>query len=128
MRLAGEEARELRHSFIGTEHILLALARETQGGAAQALAGLGVDHARIRTAVVRMIGPGVEGPEDELAFTGPAQAVISRARAEASIRDQPEVGTEHILLALVHERSGAAARILIQLDADPEAIRSALSS
>lgn len=128
MRLAGEEARELRHSFIGTEHILLALARETDGGAAQALATLGVDHARIRTAVVRMMGLGVESPVGEIAFTGRAQDVIDRARAEAAIRDQPEVGTEHILLALVHERSGAGARILLQLEADPEAIRAALSS
>lgn len=128
MRLAGEEARELRHSFIGTEHILLALARESDGGAGQALATLGVDHARIRTAVVRMMGLGIEAPEHELFFTGRAQDVIDRARAEASLRDQPQVGTEHILLALVHERSGAAARILLELDAEPAAIRSALSS
>ncbi|HET6870349.1 MAG TPA: Clp protease N-terminal domain-containing protein [Solirubrobacteraceae bacterium] len=128
MRLAGQEARELRHSFIGTEHILLALARESDGGAGRALATLGIDHARIRTAVVGMMGLGVEAPEGELAFTGRAQDVIDRARAEASIRDQSQVGTEHILLALVHERSGAAARILLQLDADPAAIRSALAS
>jgi ATP-dependent Clp protease ATP-binding subunit ClpC len=128
VRLAAVEARELRHSFIGTEHILLALAREPEGGAARALATLGVDHGRIRTAVVRMMGLGVEAPEGELAFTGRAQDVIDRARAEASIRDEAQVGTEHILLALVHESTGAAARILLQLDADPEAIRAALAS
>ncbi|MGN6872479.1 MAG: Clp protease N-terminal domain-containing protein [Solirubrobacteraceae bacterium] len=128
MRLAAVEARELRHTFIGTEHILLALAREAQGGAAQALATLGVDHARIRMAVVRMMGLGVEAPEGELFLTGRAQDVLDRARAEASIRDQSQVGTEHILLALVHDSSGAAARILLQLDADPPAIRSALAS
>ena len=128
MRLAGEEARALRHSFIGTEHILLALFLAPEGGAAQVLAAFGVSHTQVRTAVLRMMGLGLEPPEGELAFTGPAQDVIDRARAEASIRDAPQVGTEHILLALVHKRDGAATRILLELDAEPEAIRSALAS
>ena len=128
MRLAAVEARELRHTFIGTEHILLALSLESEGRAAQVLASFGVSHAQVRTAVVRMMGLGIEAPEGELALTGPAQDVIDRARREASIRDQRQVGTEHILLALVHKRDGAATRILLQLDADPAAIRSALSS
>lgn len=128
MRVAGEEARELRHSFVGTEHILLALSRETEGTAARVLASLSVSHALVRTAVVGMMGLGVEGPEGELALTGRAQDVIDRAGAEASVRDQQQVGTEHILLALVREPSGAAPRILLQLDVDPAEIRSALSS
>ena len=128
MRLAGVEARELRHSFIGTEHILLALFRAPEGTAAQVLASFGVTHAQVRTAVVRMMGLGLEPPEGELALTGPAQDVLDRARREASIRDERQVGTEHILLALVHKRDGAATRILLQLDADPTDIRSALAS
>jgi ATP-dependent Clp protease ATP-binding subunit ClpC len=128
VRLAGEEARELRHSFIGTEHILLALFRAPEGTAAQVLASFGVTHAQVRTAVVRMMGLGLEPPEGELALTGPAQDVLDRARREASIRDERQVGTEHILLALVHKRDGAATRILLQLDADPTDIRSALAS
>jgi ATP-dependent Clp protease ATP-binding subunit ClpC len=92
------------------------------------LASFGVSHAQVRTAVVRMIGPGLEPPEDELAFTAPAEDVIDRARREASIRDEPQVGTEHILLALVHKRDGAATRILLQLDVEPTDIRSALAS
>jgi ATP-dependent Clp protease ATP-binding subunit ClpC len=75
-----------------------------------------------------MMGLGVEPPETELALTGPAQDVIDRARREASIRDERQVGTDHILLALVHKRDGAATRILLQLDVDPTDIRSALSS
>jgi ATP-dependent Clp protease ATP-binding subunit ClpC len=128
LRLAGEQARELRHSFVGTEHILLALFLEPEGSAAHVLASFGVSHAQVRTAVVRMMGLGIEAPEGELALTGPAQDVIDRARREASIRDQRQVGTEHILLALVHKRDGAATRILLQLDADPAAIRAALPS
>jgi ATP-dependent Clp protease ATP-binding subunit ClpC len=128
LRLAGEQARELRHSFVGTEHILLALSLAPEGGAAQVLASFGVGPTQVRTAVVRMMGVGLEAPEGELALTGPAQDVMDRARREASIRDERQVGTEHILLALVHKRDGAATRILLELDAEPEAIRSALSS
>jgi ATP-dependent Clp protease ATP-binding subunit ClpC len=106
----------------------LALTLEPEGTAAQVLASLGVDHARVRTAVVWMMGVGVEPIEDELALTGPAQEVIDRARAEAAIRDERQIGTEHILRALVHNRSGAAARILLQLDADPVDIRAALAA
>jgi ATP-dependent Clp protease ATP-binding subunit ClpC len=128
VRLAGEQARELRHTFVGTEHILLALSREAEGTARRVLASFGITHAAVRAAVLRMMGLGLEPPDGELALTGPAQDVLDRARREASIRDEAQVGTEHILLALVHKREGAAARILLELDADPEAIRSALAS
>lgn len=128
MRLAGEEARALRHSFVGTEHILLALFLAPEGRAAQVLGSFGVGHAQVRTSVVRMMGLGLEPPAGELAFTGPAEDVLDRARREASIRDARQVGTEHILLALVHKPNGAATRILLELDADPADIRSALSS
>lgn len=113
---------------MGTEHILLGLLRVPEGTAAQTLATFGVTHDVVRQAVVRMMGIGVEVPETELSFTGRAEDTIDRARREASIRDEPEVGTEHLLLALVHEPGGAAARILLQFDADSAAIRSALSS
>jgi ATP-dependent Clp protease ATP-binding subunit ClpC len=99
-----------------------------EGTAAQTLASFGVTHERVRHAVVQMMGLGVEAPNAELSFTGRAEDTIDRARREASLRGRPQVGTEHLLLALVHESDGAAARILLQLDADPAAIRSALSS
>jgi ATP-dependent Clp protease ATP-binding subunit ClpC len=125
LRLAGEEASGLRHSYAGTEHILLALLTEDEGTAAGVLASFGVSHEQVHKAVVRMLGVGLEAPEGEVSFTVPAQDAIDRARREASIRDQP-VGTEHILLALVQKPVGAAARILLQLDADPAAIRAAI--
>jgi ATP-dependent Clp protease ATP-binding subunit ClpC len=100
---------------------------ETEGTAAQVLASFGVTYAQVRTSVVRMMGLGIEVPEGEVLLTGRAQDVIDRARREASIRDERLVGTEHILLALVHRGDGAAARILLQLDADPADIRAALS-
>ncbi len=124
---ADEEARNLHHSYVGTEHLLLGLLREQEGLAATALASLGVRYERVRTAVVRMMGVGVEASTGELAFTGPAQSAIDRSQREASVMGDERVGTEHILLAVVREPSGAAARILFQMDADAEAIRSAVS-
>ena len=88
----------------------------------------GVTYQQVRLAVIRMMGVGIEAPDAEVSFTGRAQDAIERARREASIRDQPQVGTEHILLALVRSEDGAATRILLQLDADPAAIRAALAS
>jgi ATP-dependent Clp protease ATP-binding subunit ClpA len=75
-----------------------------------------------------MMGVGVEVPEEELWFTGRVEDALDRARREAAIRDQPQVGTEHILLALMRSHDGAAVRILLQLDADPATIRQALAS
>jgi ATP-dependent Clp protease ATP-binding subunit ClpA len=118
----------LRHSFVGTEHILLGVLGVSEGSAAQVLTSFGVGYANVRTAVVGMMGVGVEAPDAELLFTDRAQETVDRARREASMRDQPRVGTEHLLLALVHDLGGAAARILLELDADPVAIRSALPS
>jgi ATP-dependent Clp protease ATP-binding subunit ClpA len=97
-----------------------------EGSAAQVLATFGVRYPDVRTAVVGMMGVGVDAPDAELSFTGRAEDTIDRARREASMRDQPQAGTEHLLLALVREPGGAAARILLQLDADPAAVRVAL--
>lgn len=111
---------------MGTEHILLALLRENDGTAAKVLGSFGVTYPYVRAAVVRMMGIGVAQTPGELSFTGWAQDALDRAGREAAMRHQP-IGTEHILLALVHEHSGAAARILLQLDADPAAVRAALA-
>ena len=126
--LSHEEARSLRHTYIGTEHILLGLLREQNGLAAGALASLGVGYEPVRGAVVRMLGLGVEDPGDELPSTDAATAAVERAGREAAVLGAEEVGTEHILLALTRDPGGAAARILLQLDVDPVAVRSAISA
>jgi ATP-dependent Clp protease ATP-binding subunit ClpC len=88
-----------------------------------------VTHAGVQAAVMRMMGRGAEQPAaDELTFTGRAEDAVALARREAASAGRKQAGTEHILLALVQERGGAAVRILQQLDADPAAIRSALAS
>lgn len=106
--------------------MLLGVLRTPDSTATVVLATFGVTYTNVRASVVRMMGVGVEAPDAELSFTGRAQDTIDRARREASIRDQPRVGTEHLLLALAHEPGGAAARILLQLDADPAAVRAAI--
>jgi len=111
---------------VGTEHILLALLREGDGSAATVLTSFGVTYPYVRAAVIRMMGVGVDQAPGELSLTGRAQDAIDRAGREASIRDKP-IGTEHILLALVREPGGAAARILLQLDVDPAAVQAALA-
>ena len=88
----------------GTEHILLGLLRGEDGTATIALASLGVTYDRVRTAVVRMMGLGVEPDTGELPLTGPAETVVERAGREASVRGDERVGTDHILIALIFER------------------------
>ena len=124
---AEEEARTLHHSYVGTEHVLLGLLREEDGAAADALASLGVSHARVRSAVVAMMGVGVEVPEGELPLTGAAQNAVERAGREASVLGADRVGCEHVLLALTQDPGGAATRILRQLDVDPAAVRKAVA-
>jgi ATP-dependent Clp protease ATP-binding subunit ClpC len=115
---------------VGTEHILLALFDEDGGTAAGILKASGATYEQVRAAVIRMMGIGVDPAHGagKPTFTGRAQDAIELARRQASRRGKDQAGTEHILLALVEERDGAAARVLQQLDADPAAIRSALSS
>jgi ATP-dependent Clp protease ATP-binding subunit ClpC len=117
---------------VGTEHILLALLAEDEGTAAVVLTSAGATYEQVRAAVVRMMGVGVQpeagGGSGEPTFTGRADDMIELARRKASERGRDRAGTEDILLALVEERDGAALRILRQLDVEPAAIRSALSS
>ncbi|HUA70129.1 MAG TPA: Clp protease N-terminal domain-containing protein [Solirubrobacteraceae bacterium] len=128
LRLAHEEARALRHSYVGTEHMLLGLLGEHDAVAATMLASLDITHERVRMAVVRMMGEGVEDASGELPFTGAANDAIERAGREASMLGAGRVGTEHILLALTRDAGGAAARILVQLDVDLAEIRAAVGS
>ena len=124
---AEDEARTLHHSYVGTEHVLLGLLCEEDGAAAGALASLGVTHARVRTAIVGMMGIGVEAPKGEVPLTGAAQSAVERAGREASSMGAEHVDCNHILLALVGDPDGAATRILRQLDVDPAAVRSAVA-
>ncbi len=121
--LAQEEARSLKHNYIGTEHLLLGLLREEEGVAARVLDGLEVSVEEVRAAVVRIVGSGEESPQGQIPFTPRAKKVLELALREALSLGHNYIGTEHILLGLVREDEGVAARILLDLDAEPEKIR-----
>src|SRR4051794_12199034 len=121
--LAQEEARTLKHNYIGTEHILLGLLREEEGLAARVLESLDITVERVRSQVVRIVGSGEEVTSGQIPFTPRAKKVLELALREALSLGHNYIGTEHILLGLVREDEGVAARILLDFDADSDKIR-----
>ena len=124
--LAQDEARHLRHNYIGTEHLLLGLLREEEGIAARVLRQLGVPEEEVRAQVARIVGHGDEVTTGQIPFTPRAKKILELSLREALSLRHNYIGTEHILLGLVRENQGVAARILLDFDADPETIRNAL--
>jgi len=117
-----DEARKLKHDFIGTEHVLLGLLREEEGLAARVLESLDVTLEEVRAQVARIRGEGDEPPLGQIPFTPRAKKVLELALREALALDHTYIGTEHILLALVRV-DGVGERILLDFDADAETIR-----
>jgi ATP-dependent Clp protease ATP-binding subunit ClpA/predicted DNA-binding transcriptional regulator AlpA len=123
---AQEEARLLKHNYIGTEHLLLGLISLGDGAARQALDALGVALEPTRDRVRRMIGEGDEAPSGHIPFTPRAKKVLELASDEADKLDHSWVGTEHILLALVEEGEGVAWQILADSGSDAGEVRQAV--
>src|SRR5829696_5021615 len=121
--LAQEEARTLKHNYIGTEHILLGLLREEEGLAARVLESLDITVEEVRAQVARIVGQGDEVTTGQIPFTPRAKKVLELALREALSLGHNYIGTEHILLGLVRENEGVAARILLDFDADADKIR-----
>src|SRR4051795_2889119 len=121
--LAQDEARALKHNYIGTEHILLGLLREEEGLAARVLDSLDITGEEVRAQVARIVGQGDEVTTGQIPFTPRAKKVLELALREALSLGHNYIGTEHILLGLVRENEGVAARILLDFDADAEKIR-----
>ncbi|MHB1412585.1 MAG: ATP-dependent Clp protease ATP-binding subunit [Thermoleophilia bacterium] len=121
--LAQEEARGLKHNYIGTEHLLLGLLREEEGIAAQVLITLEVTLDEVRIQVAQIVGTGDEAAAGQIPFTPRAKKVLELALREALSLGHNYIGTEHILLGLIKENEGVAARILLEFDADSEKIR-----
>ncbi len=124
--LAQDEARTLKHNYIGTEHILLGLLREEEGLAARALDALDITVEETRMQVARIIGQGDEVTTGQIPFTPRAKKVLELALREALSLGDNFIGTEHILLGLVRENEGVGARILLDFDADDEKISNEL--
>jgi ATP-dependent Clp protease ATP-binding subunit ClpC len=123
---AQDEARELKHNYIGTEHILLGLIREEQGLAARVLGSLGVTLEGVRAQVGRIIGSGDDVTTGQIPFTPRSKKVLELSLREALALGHNYIGTEHVLLGLAAEREGVACRILLDFGVSPDAVREAV--
>ncbi len=124
---AQEEASALDLDYVGTEHVLLGLLRDSDGVAGRALAALGVDlaDARERAAEVRPPRDPIHG---HMPLTARSQRVLELASEEALERDHAQIGTEHILLALVRGDGGPGARILRDLGIGADRVEDAIDA
>jgi ATP-dependent Clp protease ATP-binding subunit ClpC len=122
--LAQQEAKRLNHDYLGTEHVLLGLVALGEGVAAQVLQDLGIDLKKVRREVEKMVGTGdnilLVG---EVPFTPRAKKVLELAVQEAQDMGHNYVGTEHLLLGLIREEEGVAAKVLEGLGASLELVR-----
>ncbi len=122
--LAQEEARRLNYNYVGTEHLLLGLIREASGIAARALQNLEIDLEQVRQEVENIIGKGDTPVTGQVGFTPRAKKVaLELAPEEARQLGNNYVGTEHLLLGLIREGEGVAARVLENMGADLQKVR-----
>ena len=121
--LAQEEARKLNHNYIGTEHLLLGLIQEGEGVAAKALETFQVNLEAVRGQVVEVIGRGSSAPSGHIPFTPRAKKVLELSLREALQLGHNYIGTEHILLGLIREGEGVAAKVLVKIGVDLERLR-----
>ncbi len=123
LSLAQEEAQRFNHNYIGTEHILLGLVRETEGVAARVLSSLTVDLSKVRSAVEFIIGRGEKPPQGEIGLTPRAKKVVELAVDEARRMNHTYIGTEHLLIGLMREGEGVAAGVLESLGVTLDKVR-----
>ena len=123
LSLAQEEAQRFNHNYIGTEHILLGLVRETDGVAAKVLSNLGVELTKVRSAVEFIIGRGERTAPGEIGLTPRAKKVIELAVDEARRLSHRYIGTEHLLIGLMREGEGVAAGVLESLGVNLDKVR-----
>jgi ATP-dependent Clp protease ATP-binding subunit ClpA len=116
--LAQEEARLLRHDYIGTEHILLGLLAEGSGVGYQALTAEGISLEAVRGQVEQIIGQGDSTPSGHIPFTPRAKKVLELSLREALQLGHNYIGTEHILLGLIREGEGVACQAMVALGAN----------
>ena len=127
LSLAQEEAQRFNHNYIGTEHILLGLVRETDGVAARVLSNLSVELSKVRSAVEFIIGRGERSASGEIGLTPRAKKVIELAVDEARRLNHHYIGTEHLLIGLMREGEGVAAGVLESLGVSLDKVRAETS-
>jgi ATP-dependent Clp protease ATP-binding subunit ClpC len=125
LALARKEADRFHHNYVGTEHILLGLIKLGQGVAVSVLQKMGLDLETVRAAVEKQVGTGQESktPVGSIPYTPRVKKVLALAGKEAKALNHSYVGTEHILLGLLREGEGVAARVLKSLEVDIERTR-----
>jgi ATP-dependent Clp protease ATP-binding subunit ClpC len=124
LSLAQEEADRFKHNFVGTEHVLLGLIKLGKGVAVNVLQKIGLDLHNVRKEIERLVGT---GPDQKMIanipYTPRVKRVLSLAAKEAKALNHTYVGTEHILLGLLAEGDGVAARVLKNMNVDIEQTR-----
>src|SRR6516165_7118538 len=124
LALASKEAERFNHNYVGTEHLLLGLIKLGQGVAVNVLQKMGLDLERVRMEVEKHVG---SSPETKMIgnipYTPRVKKVLALAGKEAQALHHSYVGTEHILLGLLREGEGVAARVLKSLEVDPARTR-----
>lgn len=120
LALAQEEAQHLNHQYMGTEHLLLGILREGEGIGARLLQQAGCNLERMRQTVRDLVGPGPTGQtvQGEMPLTPRLKKVLQLATEEATRLDHEYVGTEHLVLGLLHEGEGVAGRLLGEMGMD----------
>jgi len=123
LMLAQDEAQRTNYPYVGTEHLLLGLLREGEGIAARALQGLGIELEGVRSEVERIIGKKGAAVVGEIGFTPRSKKVLELSFEESRGLGHNYIGTEHLLLGLIKEGEGIAAKILENLGANTELVR-----
>jgi len=123
IKLAQEEARRLGHNFLGTEQILLGLIGEGSGVAAKVLHSLGVTLKEAREEIEKIIGRGSGFVAVEIPFTPRSKRVLELSLEESRTLGRDYIGTEHLLLGLIRDGEGVAARVLLNLGVDSTEVR-----
>ncbi|MFC2026372.1 ATP-dependent Clp protease ATP-binding subunit [Chloroflexota bacterium] len=123
LTLAQDEAQRLKHNYIGTEHILLGLVREEDGVAAKVLVSMGINLSKVSQAVEYIIGPGEKPSTTATGLTSRAKRVLELAIDEARQMGHSYIGTEHLLLGILREGEGVAAKVLDSFSVNIERTR-----
>lgn len=124
--LASEEARALHHDHLGTEHLLLALVHDDQSASAQLLSALGIPLDTVRRDLKPALPAGAGDSPEPLPFAPAVKRALELALQEAVRIDSANIGTEHLLLGLIHEGQSPAAQVVTALGGDLDRARIAI--
>lgn len=123
LRRANQEAVRLRHNYVGTEHLLLAVVVEREGTAGRLLDLMAVSAEKVREQIEQLVGPGEEPVTGTVPWTPRAQRVVDLAEQEAGRVHSDVVRTQHLLAGLLLEGEGLAVQVLQNVGVDPRRLR-----